>query len=263
MRHSGGGSARALRRAISLLRAIGDYPDGLRAGELRRLIQIPRASLYRILDTLLEEELLVQEPSTGRYKLGPSSLSLGQRAKEASQLAEVAQPVLRDVARATEQLCELLAPLPSWRMLVLDVWHGKETPLVVRVRPGVVNQLYHGYVPAQVFLAFDPPRRLREYLRLAASAEGRRTLGIPGPPEPSFVDDIARWQKLGYVWNRQSGRQGVGRVAVPVFNERAQPQSVLAALGIACASRSLTPIRAAQWGPILRRSAERLQSMLK
>lgn len=252
----------SLSRAVAVLRHIGHSRDGVRVQKLHEVLKIPRASTYRVVNALVGEELVLQDVETGLYRLGPGALNLGFFARESSPLAEMSQPVLRDVARSSGQLCELVGALGGWRLIALDVWPGAETPLVVRIRPGSVCALSHTYMPGLVYLAFGGERRLRQYLQVAATAEGRRTLGIAQAPGNELLDDINRWRRLQYAWRRQSGNVGVGRISAPIYDLGADPQRVIAVLGIACASRILTSARAAEFGMLLRAHAEKLERSL-
>jgi len=252
----------SLSRAVAILRHIGHSRDGIRVQKLHEVLRIPRASTYRVVNALVREELVLQDVESGLYRLGPGALNLGFFARESSPLAEMSQPVLRDVARSSGQLCELVGALGGWRLIALDVWPGAETPLLVRIRPGSVTTLSHTYTPGLVYLAFGGERRLRHYLQVAATADGRRMLGISQTPGNELFEDIDRWRRLQYAWLRQSGNAGVGRISAPIYDLGTDPQRVIAVLGIACAGRILTSARAAQFGMLLRAHGEKLERSL-
>jgi DNA-binding IclR family transcriptional regulator len=249
---------RSLKRAFAVLRSIGLSYEGVRVHELQKRLGVPRASLYRVLNALLEMEYVSQDAETGLYRLGPGIMDLGWRARASSLMSAIAQPILRDVARATGQLCELVVPLGSSRLMAIDVWHGRDTPMRVRIRAGSATEFRHEYIPGLVLLACGSERALRQYLELAATAAGRRTLRIERAPDDSFFEEIDRVRRHDYAWARQSGREGVGRVGAPVFDNKPDPPRAIAVLGIACASTVLTPLRATEWGLLLSGQARRL-----
>jgi DNA-binding IclR family transcriptional regulator len=255
-------TTRSLKRAFAILRAMGRHPDGMRVTDLQRELRVPRASLYRVINALLSEEMVVQDHATGLYRLGTSAMTLGLFARMATPLIAAAQPVLYDVSRESGQLCELVIAPGGWRVLALDVWHGAEMSLDVHIRPGSSTALRHTYMPGMVFLAFDPSRRLEQYLHLAQTADGRRMLDLSRAPDGDFMEQIERVRRTGYAWARQSGREGVGRVSAPVMQPGVQPPRVAACLGIACASKILTALRAAEWGILLKREAARLENAI-
>ena len=255
-------ATRAVSRAISVLRCLSTSVSGRSAFELCQLARIPRASLYRILNALLQEELILQDAHSGKYLLGPASLHFGFYARAHTELVAQSLSLLREVARKTEQLAELVAPLPHWRILVLDTWHGRETPTTVAVRPGVMHFINTDYAPSEAVLCFGPERRLAEYMRLSQTPEHRRRCGLDGPLAAEYLERVERWRRLGYVWAAQSGAPGVGRVAAPVFDSRKNPPVLTAVLGIACASAILSAPRAAHFGAILKTHAAKLAARL-
>ncbi len=243
-----------------MLRHVSHAPQGLRASDLQREMKIPRASLYRVLNALVKEEFIQQDPLSGLYRAGPGAMNLGFWARQASPLALTAQPVLRDLARATGQLTELMITIGAWRAVVLDIWLGRDTPLFVQIRPGHIVNLNHRYIPCEVFLSFGGDHRLREYVRLAKTAEGSARLGLNKPGSSDVLERLQRWQRLGYAWDPQSGSTGVGRMAAPVFDRTARTPRLTAVLGIACSGRLLTTLRAAQWAQILCEHARKLET---
>lgn len=243
-----------------MLRHVAFRPQGVRVSELQRVMRIPRASLYRVLNALVKEEFIQQDTVSGLYRAGPGAMNLGFLARQASPLVLTAQPVLRDLARATGQLSELMITVGGWRSVVLDVWLGRDTPVFVQVRPGHIMNVTHRYIPCEIFLAFEGEHRLREYVRLSKTAEGRERLGLQEPASDEVIERMQRWQRLGYAWDRQSGNAGVGRMAAPVFDRSARTPRLMAAIGIACSGRLLTTLRAAQWGQMVCEHARKLEA---
>jgi DNA-binding IclR family transcriptional regulator len=123
--------------------------------------------------------------------------------------------------------------------------------------------LTHTYAPGMAFLAFGSEQRLRHYEEFAATADGRKGLGLTDAPDEHFREEIERVRKQRFVWRRQSGAPGVGRVSVPVFGLSSEPARVIAVLGIACSGRLLTIEQATHWGLLLRQNAGRLERVLR
>jgi DNA-binding IclR family transcriptional regulator len=259
LRHAADTTARSITRVIAMLNHVAYHPRGMRASDLQRAMKIPRASLYRVLNALVKERFIEQDTASGLYHAGPAAMNIGFMARQASPLIQTAQPVLRDLARATGQLSELMIAIDNWRSVALDVWLGRDTPLFVQIRPGHFVNITHRYVPCEIFLAFGGEHRLREYVRLSQTVEGRERLGLTEPAGNDVIERMQRWQRLGYIWDRQSGNPGVGRMAAPVFDRSSRTPKLLAALGIACSGRLLTTMRAAQWGQMVCEHARKLE----
>ena len=259
MRQSTDTTARSITRVLAMLRHIAYATEGMRASDLQKELKIPRASMYRVLNALVNEDFIQQDAVSGLYRIGPAAMNLGFWARLASPLVRTAQPVLRDVSVATGHLAELIIAVGAWRSVTLDVWIGRDTPLTVRIRPGNFVNLTHRYVPCALFLAYGGEHRLQEYQRLADTPEGRERLGLKEPVTADDIERLRRWKKLGYAWDPQSGGPGVGRIAAPVFDLKSRTPKVAATIGVACPGKVLTAPRALEWGKILCEHARRLE----
>ena len=56
----------ALRRGLALLRQLSGAPEGLSAADLAARLAVPRATLYRLLRALLDEEFVMSGGDDGR-----------------------------------------------------------------------------------------------------------------------------------------------------------------------------------------------------
>ena len=68
----------ALERGLKILEVLSEHPEGLLMGEMKQL-QMPAASLYRMLITLTELNYVVRDEND-RYRLGRKLLSLVYKA---------------------------------------------------------------------------------------------------------------------------------------------------------------------------------------
>lgn len=95
----GTGGTQAVARATALLRDIASSGDGERGlAELAQRLSLERPTAYRILRRLTEEGLVVQNPTTRGYGLGPLLYELGLLAKPPAQLSAAAEEALSVMA---------------------------------------------------------------------------------------------------------------------------------------------------------------------
>jgi DNA-binding IclR family transcriptional regulator len=245
--------APAVRRALDVLQRLRrSGVNGLSPAELLEALNLPRASMYRILRTLQGDGLVMQDARSGRYRLGFESVALGYVARENHPLVQAALPMLRSISQQTHEMSELIVAVSGWELITLEVWQAESTPLRFRARSGMMFGLTHTTAHGLVYLSYCGERRLAEYLKTP-----------PGKDAPAALrDQCARWRKLGYAWLRQSHPSGNARLAVPVFDPRARSLSVAAVLGVACDSDHIDGLRAAQWAPILQAQARELEKKI-
>ena len=60
----------AVERALAMLEAVGQEPDGLSNAEISRKLQIPKSSASYILRTLEKQAYLKRDAESGKYRVG-------------------------------------------------------------------------------------------------------------------------------------------------------------------------------------------------
>ena len=99
----------ALSRGLAVLRALAAHPEGLSAAELAGQVETPRATLYRILRTLVGEGFARATPGAGgRYSLGAAARALGAPAGESPDLAASARPIMEALAARLGETVKLV-----------------------------------------------------------------------------------------------------------------------------------------------------------
>jgi len=88
-------------RAISLLRCFEEGAISLSLAELTRLSGLNKATVYRLAETLCEEDLLDKNPKTAIYSISYGLISLGRSLLDPSGLSSRVQPVLQAAKEAT------------------------------------------------------------------------------------------------------------------------------------------------------------------
>lgn len=98
-RAHGPAGTQAIARATALLRDVATSRDGERGlAELAQRIGLERPTAYRILRRLVEDGLVVQNPATRRYALGPLLYELGLLARPPLQLQAAMDEALSHLA---------------------------------------------------------------------------------------------------------------------------------------------------------------------
>lgn len=252
----------SLERGIRILQALATRSEtSTPARELLKRSRIPRTSFYRAMKSLMEAGLVAQDPWSGDYRLGMGMLNLGFFARRASPIVRAGEPILKEVASNTHQMCELTVPIARWDFVMLDVWQVEDTPVAVRARYGLIHAINHQIAHGLCYLSFGDGRRLSEYLKLAATKEGRRTLRLKRGAPAGLKGICDRSRRRGFVWSKNSAGPGKGRVVVPFYDPR-QDGRLAGTLGIVCESRLLNSSSAARWGSILMKQAKELEKAL-
>lgn len=150
-------------RAVRLLDVLADSTVDLGNNEIARRAGINVSTASRMLTTLVEAELVRRVPETGRYRLGPRLVELGNAALAGIDLREVARPHLVALTEATGETATLSVP-GEHAVITVDF---VQSPSSVRSVAEVGRQaVLHATAIGKVYLAFGgelPLGRLVSY----------------------------------------------------------------------------------------------------
>lgn len=210
---------RAVERALVILKAFtAADSSGLPASELARRVDLSLPTLYRLLYTLENSGFIISSGEPQRFRLGPAVAHLAHAWSGSLDLAEVAEPILREIWRQTGETvglfmrqgdCRLcVAELPSTQPLSFKRGVGYREPLVYGASGHAI--LAHLNMSADEFAAYlqDADIDFDKYL---AELE------------------IVRQQ--GYAISREELIKGVNSVAAPFFNRPGQVGGALVVFG--------------------------------
>jgi DNA-binding IclR family transcriptional regulator len=95
-------SAQTVGRAIQLLRLVASSQSRhLRLIDIAQMADLDKSTAHRLLQRLVQERMLARDPGERGYRLGPLLYELGLAALPETNLREVAQPAMQQVARTT------------------------------------------------------------------------------------------------------------------------------------------------------------------
>lgn len=254
MAESGSGEGmKSLRTALRVLMEFGGDQRDLGVGELAERCGLSKSQVSKVLAAFAGSGLLLQDPETRRYSVGPRMFALGSRFVTHDRLCREAMPVMRDLVERTGH---------SARLSVIDgddvlYLLGLEGPLFVDTgwRAGTWLPL-HSTATGRVLLAFMEPERAE---RVLAGAPLR-------PVTERTVTDPARLRGLidaaranGYSTQRGETTPGLGVTAVPIFGPG---QKAVGALSLAFPAHLVAARDEAELSEVLHASARVLSQRI-
>lgn len=124
----------ALERGLRLLQEFGRGNATLGAPELARRLQLPRATVFRMLNTLEAMGFLQRAKGSNDYRLGLSVLRLGFEFLSSMDLTELGQPVIARLCGEIRYPCNIV--VRDGRSIVYVAKVTPPTPLTSSVRVG-------------------------------------------------------------------------------------------------------------------------------
>lgn len=205
----GTGTEAAARVADVLLMFIRG-PGSLGVSAIGRELGLSKAVVHRILKSLVSREVLVLDPVTRGYSLGPSAAALGARALRDSDLRTAAMPVLcrlRDVTGETTTLSELVRD----ERVYLDQYESAQE-IKMTVETGRGYPLHAG-ASGKAILAFLPRARRDALLQKPLAALTPRTV----VDAEQLSRELALVRREYAAFSSGERQYGAGAVAAPVF----------------------------------------------
>jgi IclR family acetate operon transcriptional repressor len=200
-----------------VLRALAGAAGDLGTNEIARRTGINASSVSRLLATLADDDMVRKDAATGRFRLGPRLVELGNASLARIDLREVSRAHLAALTEATGETATLSVPNGDATVTVDFVQSPSSVRSVAELgRPSVA----HATAVGKVLLAYRgtlPAGRLRCYT--AQTITDRQVL----------ASEVARTRERG--WGQASGEReaDLNALAAPVQDAAG---SLVAILGL-------------------------------
>lgn len=215
----------ALVRGLAVVDVIASAARPPRFSTLLAITGLTKATLHRILQTLVDERYVRLDPRDQSYRLGARPFELAHRVWDQFDLRGAAEPEmvrLRDLTQETVRL----GILDSGQVLYID---QREALRPVRIANGVGSRAaIHASALGKAIvshLAPDERRALVEAGNLTAFTD--RTITHGGDLDQQLNIIKAR----GYAVSIEEQHEGVSAVAAPILDHRAQPLGAIGVIG--------------------------------
>lgn len=235
---NGGAPTKVLIKALAVLERLAERGGEAGISELAREVDLDKATVFRLLSTLLGAGYIAKIESSGRYRLTSRLADLAGRSASPRSLMELALPFMRELAQETKETA-YVAVINGTEAVFLDKVEGEQT-IRVHTPSGSRIPLQCGSA-AKVLLAFQPAE-IVECVTAQLTPMTRFTITDPQLLRRELANIFAR----GYAIGEQEWRLGVSGVAAPVRNPSG---AVIAAIAIS--------------GPSARLPRTRLQALAK
>ena len=205
-----------LERGLQLLLAFGEQHRELTFAELHRLVDMPKATAYRVVQTLEYMGFLERNARTNTFSLGMNVLRLGFEYIASLDVAQVGQPVieqLRDVSQCSSHLA---------------IRDGRDIIYIARVSAA-------GSRINQVSIGTRLPVHCTSLGRMLLTDVSRADFEQLFP-HGQLHDREALWQMVqqdkarGYVIGESFFRHGISSIVYPVYDRSGRVAAVVSIL---------------------------------
>ncbi len=244
----------SLLRAVDLLRALGDRPEGTTVSDLARTAGLAIPTARRLVATLADAGLAEQLPADGRWVLGRELVRLGRAADPFVGVVGRARPIVERLAdEAGEAAVLAAARLPH----AVDVLFQVDAPRRVGVASWMGRSFgLHASAGARLAFAAIADDQIRAIL--GPGPFHRYTSSTITDPE-TFLDDVREVRQSGMAFGVDDLEEGLTSIALPVGE--LDPANTFQ-IGILGPSSRLGPARRDALVPLIRQCARDVERAL-
>ena len=242
-----------LERALDLLEYLSRRKE-MSFGEIAEDLNIPKATLSRMLKTLKRREYLKQDPYTKRYRLGCALLVIGNSILDTLELREIARPYMQKLLKETRETVEL-AVMEEGTLIYIDKLESSES-IRLFARIGSRYSTLHATAPGKVMLAFGGEELLRNLLeKVGLKRFTEKTI----TERKALEKELEEIKKRGWAFDDEEVRIGVRRIASPIFDYKGKLAGVV---GIAGPIFRITLEKKEKFGRLVKEMADKISREL-
>ncbi len=203
-------------KALALLDIIAEVGRPIRFTDLLPLSPHPKATLYRLLQTLTNQGMLSYNVETQQYGLGMRLVRLAHGAWQQFSLAPLARPIIEDLSRTLAHTVHL-AQLDNGQVLYVDKRNAAD-PIEMYSQAGKVGPAYCTGV-GKAMLAFLDDDALQHAIdRQAFNSFTTFTLSTP----EDLREELGHIRERGYAFDREEHEPTIICIAVPILSAGGQ-----------------------------------------
>lgn len=223
----------AVRQAVGVLRRLAASPQPLPAAALARSLDVPRSSMYHLLNVLVDEGLVVHLPERHSYGLGLGVFELGSAYLRHDPLEHLARPLLVRLTNSVGDTAHLGILHGSELLYLLKVQPEHPTTLVTDVG---VRLPAHLTASGRALLAHLPNEHVRALFPNKSSFVTRTGAGPSNLPELRRM--LAAERRQGWAVEDGFVTPDVASIAAPAFDHNGHP---VASIAVPFRSSARTP----------------------
>ncbi len=217
------GTIQSVDRASRILKALGTSPR-LGITELSDRLGIAKATVYGLLRTLENQDLVEQDADSGKYRLGAAMLQLGNSFLDNHELRARSLIWAGSLATRSGEAVRVGVLNGETILIVHHVFRPDDSVQILEVGASIP---WHACALGRAIVAFlTPPQRTALLATELAPLTGRT---ITDPPRlRAAMEEIAR---VGVAAEEQEAIVGEGEIAAPVFDHRGDPAGAIGIVG--------------------------------
>lgn len=236
-------------KALQVLEDVAAFERPVRFSEVEEHSKLPKATLYRLMQTLTNQGMLNYIPESQTYSPGLKLVRLAHSAWRHSSIAYIAGPFLNELAKEVRETVHL-AQLEAGQVLFIDKKRVTDR-FETLAQAGLVAPAHCTGV-GKVCLAYLSPARLERallqqtFLQYTPNSINTRE---------KLMSELENIRKTGFAYDREEHETGVISIATSIRRSDGQP---FGAVSIATSTNRQSLESLKQFGPVLLKTANQI-----
>jgi DNA-binding IclR family transcriptional regulator len=229
-------TVRSVDRAARILKALGAGTPRLGVTELADRVDLPKATIHGLLRALEQQEFVERDAETGKYRLGPALLQLGNAFLDTHELRSRALLWAGSLASRTGEAVRVGVLNGGSVLIVHHVFRPDDSVQILEVGASIP---WHACALGKASVAYAEEARRRTLLGSPLGALTGRTI----TDAENLREVLAAVTRHGYAVEDQEAVVGESEIAAPVFDHHGV---IAGAIGLVGPVERLTPDGRAQ-----------------
>ena len=236
-----------------MIDALSAHRDGATVTALAAELSLPKSSVFRMLNTLLDFGYVRQDPTTERYALGPRFLHLAASVEHGSDVRALAHPLLVELSQRTTETVHLAVPDGDHMVYIDKV--GSPRSVVMASRVGQQVPMHCTALGKAYLSALPPDERHAVVESLTLERRTDRTLVDPG----ALLKDLETCARRSFAIDNVENEEGVRCVGAAIRGDR---DAAVAALSVSAPASRFSLSAARKVGGECAKTAGRISAEL-
>jgi len=216
----------ALDRGIDILELLAKEKKGLSFAEIVEKLNLPTASLSRILLTLQKRKLIEKDRNLGLYRLGINLFIIGSSLLDRMDLRDCAHDQMQVLLGKTNETIELCIP-DGDAILWIDKLDSIE-PIGIKARVGYRSKNLHCNALGKAMLAYGGNELLEEMVKGKRLIKKTKNTIVNLNRLKQVLKEI---MDVGYAYDCGEVRDNITRFASPIFDHNGKNVGIIGIAG--------------------------------
>jgi IclR family acetate operon transcriptional repressor len=239
-------------KALRVLKCLGDAGRELPLVEICRIVNLPKPTVYKYLQTLREAGFVLYDPECECYWLGPNAWSLGRTVDPSLRVREVARPIMQQLRDRFGETVNL-GVLHGDEVVYLEMALSRQA-LRMQATIGSHDPAYTTSL-GRAMIAFLPQERWRQHIPRQMRRRTARTL----VSHDALHAELMATRRRGYALEREENEEGALCIGAPIFD---QDGNVIAAVSVSAPASRISPSAESEVGGAVVQAARDISARL-